>query len=71
MTEAPTSIRRPPAPNPAERAKTIATRNGPAALRTLGSNPRPQPGASPLDPQTATHCDAAAPGFGSHGTMTR
>ena len=32
MTEAPTSIRRPPAPNPAERAKTIATRNGPASL---------------------------------------
>ncbi|SDX37647.1 Protein of unknown function [Amycolatopsis xylanica] len=30
MTE--TSIRRPPAPNPAERAKTIATRNGPATL---------------------------------------
>lgn len=27
-----TSIRRPPAPNPAERAKTIATRNGPATL---------------------------------------
>ncbi|MET8993609.1 DUF2470 domain-containing protein [Amycolatopsis sp. NPDC004169] len=32
MTEAPTSVRRPPAPNPAERAKTIATRNGPASL---------------------------------------
>lgn len=32
MTEAPISIRRPPAPNPAERAKTIATRNGPASL---------------------------------------
>ena len=32
MTEAPISIRRPPAPNPAERAKTIATRNGPATL---------------------------------------
>lgn len=28
----PTSIRRPPAPNPAERAKTIATRGGPASL---------------------------------------
>jgi len=27
-----TSTRRPPAPNPAERAKTIATRNGPASL---------------------------------------
>jgi Protein of unknown function (DUF2470) len=32
VTEAPTSVRRPPAPNPAERAKTIATRNGPASL---------------------------------------
>ncbi|GAA4543070.1 DUF2470 domain-containing protein [Amycolatopsis samaneae] len=32
MTEAPMTIRRPPAPNPAERAKTIATRNGPASL---------------------------------------
>lgn len=32
MTEAPTSVRRPPAPNPAERAKTIATRNGPATI---------------------------------------
>ena len=32
MTEAPTTVRRPPAPNPAERAKTIATRNGPASL---------------------------------------
>jgi hypothetical protein len=32
VTEAPVSIRRPPAPNPAERAKTIATRNGPATL---------------------------------------
>jgi hypothetical protein len=32
VTEAPTSIRRPPAPNPAERAKTIASRNGPASL---------------------------------------
>ncbi|EOD68193.1 DUF2470 domain-containing protein [Amycolatopsis vancoresmycina] len=32
MTEAPTSVRRPPAPNPAERAKTIATRTGPASL---------------------------------------
>lgn len=28
----PTSIRRPPAPSPAERAKTIAARNGPATL---------------------------------------
>ncbi len=32
MPEVPTSVRRPPAPNPAERAKTIATRNGPASL---------------------------------------
>jgi hypothetical protein len=32
VTEAPTSIRRPPAPNPAERAKTIASRNGPATV---------------------------------------
>ncbi|MDT7728019.1 MAG: hypothetical protein QOI21_4595 [Actinomycetota bacterium] len=32
MTEAPVSVHRPPAPNPAERAKTIATRNGPATL---------------------------------------
>jgi hypothetical protein len=32
VTEAPISIRRPPAPNPAERAKTIAVRNGPATL---------------------------------------
>jgi hypothetical protein len=32
VTEVPISIRRPPAPNPAERAKTIATRNGPATL---------------------------------------
>jgi hypothetical protein len=32
VTEAPVSIRRPQAPNPAERAKTIATRNSPATL---------------------------------------
>ncbi|HWD05033.1 MAG TPA: DUF2470 domain-containing protein [Amycolatopsis sp.] len=32
MTEAPTSVRRPPAPNPAERAKTLSTRNGPATI---------------------------------------
>ncbi len=32
MTEAPVSVRRPPAPNPAERAKTIATRGGPATI---------------------------------------
>ena len=33
MTEAPASVRRPPAPNPAERAKTIATRGGRATIR--------------------------------------
>jgi hypothetical protein len=32
VTESPTSIHRPAVPNPAERAKTIATRNGPATL---------------------------------------
>ncbi|MBE1580990.1 DUF2470 domain-containing protein [Amycolatopsis roodepoortensis] len=39
----PTSIRRPPAPNPAERAKTIATRNGPATLMPTAEQ-RDQPG---------------------------
>ncbi len=43
MTEAPTSLRRPPAPNPAERAKTIATRNGPATLMPTAEQ-RDQPG---------------------------
>jgi hypothetical protein len=38
VTEAPISIRRPPAPNPAERAKTIATRNGPATLMPAVEN---------------------------------
>ncbi|WP_158888475.1 DUF2470 domain-containing protein [Amycolatopsis anabasis] len=46
MTE--TSTRRPPAPNPAERAKTIATRSGPATLmpaveRTRGEAERVVP----------------------------
>ncbi|OZM73160.1 DUF2470 domain-containing protein [Amycolatopsis antarctica] len=37
MTETPT--RRPPAPSPAERAKTIATRGGPAAIMPSAAQP--------------------------------
>jgi hypothetical protein len=45
VTESPTtSTRRPPAPNPNERAKTIATRHGPATLMpTVGATGRVTP----------------------------
>jgi len=40
VTETPvTTTRRPPAPNPSERAKTIATRNGPATLMPTVAGP--------------------------------